>query len=242
MPTPIDPVSCPPAAPLITATGCDKAVLVKICPVDPLPPPPPLPTTASGVNCAGAVVTATGVGVAQTVPHPTAVQPTKDCDTPQVLASLAAIAAGQTAIVTELQKPEFAPLLSQCRTPDGTRWVVYTLVNEQTQAVTSQYFNIATGVPQPVPPLDLDCSSDEKVDTVPLKGCLAGVELIGYALLDTITKLIVGEFWRDPSTGLWGALPAGATAGACVATKPCTVQCTTSAVVATTYIVDMKDF
>ena len=240
MPTPIDPVSCPPAAPLITATGCDKAVLVKICEgsaaVGPNIVGLAYGSVASGADCNGNFQTPQAiVGVFQNIPDRDAVQKTKDCDTPQVLAGLAAI-------VTELQKPEFAPLLSQCRTPDGTRWIVFTLVNEQTQAITSQYFNIATGVPQQLPPLNLDCSSDEKVDTVPLKGCLAGVELIGYALLDTITKLIVGEFWRDPSTGLWGALPAGATAGACAATKPCTVECTTSAFVATTYLADMKDF
>ena len=209
MPTPIDPVSCPPAAPVITATGCDKAILVKIC--DPGPPPapvPPAPTTASGVTCAGAAVTATGAGVAQTVPHPTAVQTTKDCDTPQVLAGLAAI-------VTELQKPEFAPLLSQCRTPDGGRWIVYTFVNEQTQAATNQYVSVATGVSQATAPAGLDCSTDEKVDPIELKGCLAGVDVFGFALLDTITRLVVGEIWRNPTTSAWGAAPAGMTFSEC---------------------------
>ena len=164
--------------------------------------------TIAGADCVGGAVSSGVIGSVETIPNAVAVQKTKDCDTPLVLAGLAAI-------VTELQKPEYAPMVTQCRTPDGKRWAHYTIMNEQTQVFSNQYLDITTGVAQTTAPVGLDCSSDEKIDTVDLYACRNSVEIFGYALLDTISRLVVGEVWRDPATGLWGALPTGSIVGKC---------------------------
>ena len=190
-----------------------RVKIVDACATAPSGPPVPQgpltnQKTITGADCVGAAVSSGVIGSVETIPNALAVQKTKDCDTPLVLAGLAAI-------VTELQKPEFAPLVTQCRTPDGKRWAHYTIMNEQTQVFSNQYLDITTGLAQTTAPVGLDCSSDEKIDTVDLYACRNGVEIFGYALLDTISRLVVGEVWRDPATGLWGALPAGSVVGKC---------------------------
>lgn len=62
-----------------TWIACSPTIRVtNLCEIVP-PAVSPTPVTANGVDCAGAAVVATAVGVVQTVPHPTSVQLVKLC-------------------------------------------------------------------------------------------------------------------------------------------------------------------
>lgn len=64
----------------MTETICEEPCPPAKAGVGTLPPGSgPAPTTATGVDCSGAAVTATAFGVVQSVPHPTAVQLVRLC-------------------------------------------------------------------------------------------------------------------------------------------------------------------
>ena len=58
------------------------------------------------------------------------------------------------------------------------------------------------------------CSTPIEVETVRLDGCDGGIPIYGIAYIDTKSKVVVEELWRDTS-GTWGHLPATATVGEC---------------------------
>ena len=144
----------------------------------------------TGADCAGAPITAKGI---QTIPHPTAVQLVKLCE-PQkdYEVERACNAAGEPVLVQ--YDAGVVPPTELSRT------------------------NMLTGAPEPAGTLR-KCDSDE-VELVNLVACLNGVEIVGVAVMtDKDLPVMTGELWRDPATGAWGALPAGAVVGKCVERK-----------------------
>jgi len=62
------------------------------------------------------------------------------------------------------------------------------------------------------------CFPAEGIEVKDLVACLAGVPVTGFAVVadsQTASPQVLSELWRDPSTGAWGPLPAGAVVGEC---------------------------
>jgi hypothetical protein len=79
-------------------------------------------------------------------------------------------------------------------------------------------WNLTTNAAEPAGPLGRCDVDDDQIETVELKACLNGVSIPGFAIVtDAATQTVTGEQWRDPATGAWGALPAGAVIGDCPA-------------------------
>lgn len=100
--------------------------------------------------------------------------------------------------------------------------------------VETSRWNLTTQAAEPAGPLQA-CADAAGVETVATKACLAGEEIPGFVVMsDAVPPAVLAEIFRDPATGTWGALPAGATVGACPVAVPCTVSCTTSNIAAPT--------
>jgi hypothetical protein len=64
----------------------------------------------------------------------------------------------------------------------------------------------------------VSCPSVAGIEVKDLVACLAGVPVTGFAVVadsQTASPQVLSELWRDPTTGAWGPLPAGAVVGEC---------------------------
>lgn len=141
----------------------------------------------------------------------------------------AAVIDGFGQLLTEMQKPEFDREFVKLCAPDGTVVLVRNVTDTQAPVGTAPVFDAFnldgtayTGALSALTNCDKD---DDQIELVPLKGCKAGIDIVGVAIVsDSAAPTVLSEMWRD-TDGTWGVLPAGATVGACVVTvAPPTVE------------------
>jgi hypothetical protein len=184
------------------------------CPKDSSAPPPaptPPPPPVSGIDCAGAPVTAPGT---QTVPHPTAVQPTKDCGNPVRDALLASILA-------ELKKPEFDREFIVLCDPTGERIAVQNTTPEDAPIGTAPTFSTwGLGGGTWVGDITTlkDCGAEQVDISSAAFFCAGGVEYSRTDFFDVTKtpKVLTGSLWQDVS-GAVVAPPTSPVAGRCEA-------------------------
>jgi hypothetical protein len=194
---PIDPTNCPaptqPSSLPASASPCcgqTNQTLADI--LDALPPPPVL-TSVVATNCAGGDVTVPNVN---------------------------------TQVTRVLQETGTVFDVRICA-PAGTRdvekacnaageSVILTYDTQTVPPTELSRWNLTTNAAEPAGPLGKCDVDDDQIETVELKACLNGVSIPGFAIVtDATTQTVTGEQWRDPVTGVWGALPAGAVIGEC---------------------------
>lgn len=79
--------------------------------------------------------------------------------------------------------------------------------------------NTRTGAAEPAGTLVKCDQDDDTIETSEIYACLNGKKIPGIAVLTDASAglpTVIGELWRDPVTGTYGALPAGAVVGDCV--------------------------
>lgn len=156
--------------------------------------PPPAPAPVSGIDCAGAVVTAAAT---LTIPHPTAVQLVKICPTSIVAA-------------------KFDREMQVLCAPDGSKVLVQNVTSEESPLGTAPVIEAWTLAGAPYAgsiALLTDCGVD-KVNTEKSDYCLGGVEYTRVDGLSESTGLPVWTVWLNDA-GLPVAAPVGAAKGNC---------------------------
>lgn len=234
---PIDPTNCPPVQQpsVLPATGnCCPETNATLADILQAIEPAPLPTPVAAVDCTGAAVSADVNQAVFTVPHPTAVQKVAvcgpmpvdttpivsfDCNGADVNMSATTVVqqvvqAPGTVFQVQVCQPIDREMVTACNAAGETIVLHY---NVQTVPPTElSRWNLTTNAAEPAGTLSKCDLDDDTIETVDLKACLNGVEIPGFAIVtDADTQTVTGEQWRDPNTGAWGALPAGAVVGAC---------------------------
>lgn len=210
----------------------------------PIPVPPPYvdPTQRLGICCPtpGPGITPHIVPAATTTPEPCVTicaLPAPDVGAPVTLGGqdctgAALDATGTVGQLTQIvQAPGQVLSVRMCaeQTPAIDREMVVAC-NAAGDKVVVQYdvstvpptelarTNLNTGAVEPAGALVNCDNDDDDIEVVGVKACLNGVSLPGLAVVKdggVGASTVLSELWRDPATGNWGALPAGAVVGEC---------------------------